>query len=193
MTQMTAISDIEQCSDVGALCTLLSEKTAAICRNVCEIAAIIRRLDELGAEVAIEDAMLPYYRLIACGSLSANAFTKLCGEPSLLECVRQLPVPIQEKLAAGEPVKVMEIGGDFRMVRPLDLTKRERQQVFRGKRLRTDAEQIGWLREKLESQNIKAAVSHAEVTVDRRRKGIVYEGRFFSLAELAGYVARLSQ
>ncbi len=187
------LTEIVKCDDVQRLCDALRCRSAAILHNVAEIAAIVRRLDELGADVTIDDAMLPYYRLIGHGQLSAKCFSALCGEPALLEKVRQLPMPLQEKIADGEPLKVMQAGGDCRMVRPIDMTTNERKQVFRGKRLRTDAEQIGYFRERAESQRAKAAVSEPnDITVDRKRKGIVVNGRFLSVSELANFVATLS-
>ena len=106
----------------------------------------------------------------------------------------RLPLPIQEQAADNEPFRVMQLDGSHRLVRPLDMTTRERRQVFHGKRLRSDTEQIGWLREQQEKDAAKVAVTvDRPITIDKRRCGIVANGLFIPLSELAGYVASLSR
>lgn len=180
--------------EVTSLLSELQECLLSWAQNVARMATIIKRLDELGAEVTIDNSILPYIRLIAHGQLSANAFTQLSCEPQLLDKVMRLPLPIQERAASNEPFRVMESNGDHRMVKPLDMTPRERRQVFAGKRLRSDAEQVGFLKDQAAKDTAKAAiVADSPVTLDRRRHGIVANGLFIPLAELAGYVASLSR
>lgn len=187
-------SQILNCEDTSLLLEALRDCQSQFFSQLSRMASIVRRLDELGVEVAIENSMLSYVRLIAHGQLSQSLFANWHCEPKLLDCARQLPLPIQEKVAENEPFKVMELDGDHRMVRPGDMTRNEMRQVFNGKRLRTDAEQVGWLRHQLDKARAKALPSPApDVAVDRRRKGIVANGVFISLSDLAGYVASLSR
>jgi hypothetical protein len=188
-------SQILECTDTKELIELLHEYAANTVSNVRMMAVIVRRLDELGVEVSIdENSLLPFVRLIAHGQLSPELFVTMMGDFPLLEKAMRLPIPVQERIANNEPMKVMEIGGGHRLVRPLDMTKRERSQVFHGKRLRNEAEQIGWLRDQRDKDDAKAAVTvDRPITVDRKRHGIVANGLFIPLAELAGYVASLSR
>lgn len=188
--------DVATCTDTKLLILELQQCTTDWLTNVAKMAAIVRRLDELGVEVQIENSLLPYIRLIAHGQLSANCFMACSGDVQLLERAMRLPLPIQEQIADNEPFKVMELGGDHRMVRPLDMTVRERRQVFHGKRLRTESEQIGWLREQSDKDRAKAipAVSDdSPVELDRKRRGIVVGGYFIPIAQLGAYVAELSR
>lgn len=187
-------SDILASSDTQLLLEALRECHGQFFKNLSRMAAIVRRLDELGVEVAIENSMLSYVRLIAHGQLSQSLFATWHCEPKLLECARQLPIPLQEKIADNEALKVMGLDGDHRMVRPGDMTQAEMKQVFAGKRLRTDAEQVGWLRERMQKIAAKSQPKEGPgVTLDRRRKGIVANGLFIHLTELASYVSSLSR
>lgn len=193
MVSALTLDDISSCNDTELLLSGLRECAESLLSNIMRTAAIVRRLDELGVEVAIENSLLPYIRLIAHGQMSANLFVALSGDPPLLEKAIRLPIPVQDQIANNEPFKVCELGGDHRMVRPLDMTARERNQVFRGKRLRTDAEQVGFLREHMERDAIKNKPDQERlITLDRRRNGIVVNGLFIPVAELAGYIASLN-
>jgi len=187
-------SEISNCNDVQTLLGWLRDCQASFFSQLSRMASIVRRLDELGVEVSVENSMLSYVRLIAHGQLSQELFATWHCKPALLDAARQLPIPVQEKIAHNEPLKVMTLEGDHRMVRPGDLTRKEMRQVFCGKRLRTDAEQVGWLRGHLEKLKAKSSpIDSPGVSVDRRRKGIVANGVFISLSELAGFVATLSR
>lgn len=75
---------------------------------------------------------------------------------------------------------------------PLDMTNREISQVITRGRLRSDQEQVGWLRERQDAQAAKQAVSDDEAyRIDRKRHGAVIEGHFFSRAALARILAEL--
>lgn len=194
MNRLTTFSAIGQCDSPSELLAELRECVQSWAGNVARMAAIVRRLDQLGVEVSIENSMLPYIRLIAHGQLSAAAFTNLMHDQPLLDRIARLPLPLQERAADNQPFKVMEANGDHRMVRPLDMTARERRQVFAGKRLRTDAEQVGWIKEQAAKDSSKRIITEERpVSLDRRRGGIVVSGLFIPLAELAGYVAALSR
>lgn len=187
-------SSISECSDVQALIGELRQCQMRFFSELGRMAAIVKRLDELGVEVAIENSMLSYVRLIAHGQLSQSLFATWHCEPRLLDAARQLPLPVQEKVANNDPFKVMELNGDHRLVRPGDMTRNEIRQVFSGKRLRTEAEQVGWLRHQLEKTAARTSrTDQPEVMLDKKRKGIVANGVFISLSRLAGFVSDLSR
>lgn len=189
-----SLVDIETCGDVSVLVEQLTICSGSILENIETMAKIIRRLDELGADVQIDNGMLPYIRLVAHNNLPASCVSALCGDTKLLDQVCRLPRPDQLKIASNEPLRVMEIGGDFRMVRPLEMTRAERQQVFGANRMRTDSEQIGFLREKIQRAQAKVPPpSPRPISIDRKRKGLVVGELFIPLSELAGYVSSLSQ
>lgn len=187
---------IAACDDVQLLLEELRSCQIRWLQELDKMASIVRRLDQLGVEISIENSLLPYIRLIAHGQLSSHLFLAWHCEPPLLEKAMRLPLPLQERIADNEPLKVMTVDGDHRLVRPGDMTLREIKQVFHRSRLRTDAEQVGWIRDQQLKATAKAGATPTEgdgVAVDRKRKGIVVNGRFLSLAELAGFVASLSR
>lgn len=185
---------ILECNDTATLLDGLRECTVDWMHNIAKMALYVRRLDELGVEVAIENSALPFIRLIAHGQLSANLYLALSGDGHLLERAMRLPMPMQERIADNEPLRVMLDSGDHRMVRPLDMTRNEQRQVFHGKRLRTDAEQVGWLADKAARDRAKQQPPDMpSVTVDHRKKGIVVKGVFIAVADLANYVASLNR
>lgn len=189
IARINASDDVEQLKDELASCLTMTLE------HILKMAAIVRRLDDLGVQVSIDNAMLPYIRLIGHGQMSAGLLVAFAGDTNLLEKARQLPLPIQESIARNEPVKVMEIGGDHRMVPPLELTARERRLVFAGKKIRSDSEQIGFLKELAEKDRSKQLQTGGEpaVRVDKKRCGIIANGLFIPVSELAGYVASLSR
>jgi hypothetical protein len=195
MQALAKTNQIDLCTDTDLLLEELRSCSLDLLRNVGRMAAIVRRLDELGVEVAIENSLLPYIRLIAHGQLAAESFVSLSGDAKLLERVIRLPLPLQEQIAQNEPLRVMDMGGDHRMVRPLDMSERERKQVFFGKRLRTDAEQIGWLREQFDKDRtrLSAKQSTPEIAIDRRRRGVVVNDTFIPIAQLAEWISALSR
>jgi hypothetical protein len=201
MTQMLVPREMQgelnrllACDDAQQLMAELESSLAVTLRNVVKIAAIVRRLEELGVEISLKLAILPLIRRIAYGQLVPELFVNLQGNSALLDRAASLPIPDQQRIADNTPVKVMMPDGDHRMVPPLSLTRREITQVFGKGKLRDDAEQVGWLRERMQMEQAKAATTgEAPVLLDRKRMGIVANGHFISVSDLARYVAELSK
>ena len=187
------LSAIAAETDPNALMAELTQCFEITVNHVIKLAALVRRLECLGVEIELQVAILPYIRRIAYGQIIPELFVAMQGDASLLARTSSLPIPDQKKIASGEPLKVMEHGGDHRMVVPLQLTNREIKQVFGKGRLRSDAEQIGWLRDQEESRRLKSvSVDVQDIILDKKRLGINVRGRFVSATDMAHYLAELT-
>lgn len=144
VTCLTTLDEIAVCESADVLIASLRSCAADLLNNIARMAAILRRLDELGAAVEIDHALFPYIRLIANGQLSASCLVACAGDAMLLEKAVTLPLDLQEKFAENEPFKLLEDDGGTRMVHPLDMTKKDLLQLFRGGKPRTDDEQKQW-------------------------------------------------
>lgn len=183
---------IRDSQDPEALLQELSRCLDTTLSNVITMAAIVKRLEELNYEITVHLPSLPFLRRIAYGQLAAELFASLQGEPLLLEKAAALPLPDQEKVARNVPLKVMEADGKHRMVPPRELTAAEINQLFANGRIRTDAQQVGWLRTRLQRAAAKGAPTPDDlVHVDKRRGGIQVGTRFIPRKELARYLAEL--
>ena len=140
LATLSTVDKIAACSDSEALLIALKQCAGDILRNIARMAAILRRLDELGVKVEIDHALLPYIRMIAKGSLSAECFMACSGDPELLTLATKLPPELQKKLAANEPFEVVSPGGEKRRVGALDMSRAELSQVFVANRERTEYE-----------------------------------------------------
>lgn len=172
----------------------LQESLESSVRHIVRMSLIVRRLDELGVQVELPIASLPYLRKIAHGNLSAELFVALDGHNTLLRAASTLPAPDQEKIAKNEPIKVMGLNGDHSMVPPLSMTTAQIAQVFGFGRIRSDAEQVGHLREKLQDKDAAAVKTVGDsVRIDRKRKGIIVGQTFIPLVVLQQHVAELTK
>jgi len=163
-------------------------------QHIVRMSAIVRRLDELGVAIELESSVLPYLRKIAHGNLSPDLFVTMQGNKCMLNIASTLPSPLQASIAKNEPVKVMELNGDHRLIRPLDMTTKQVSQVFAFGRIRSDAEQVGHLRERLQLKEAsKAGDSNEAVRIDRKRKGIIVGQTFIPLVVLQQHVAELTK
>lgn len=160
--------------------------------HVILMAAAVRRLDELGDDLSdVQIALLPQIRRLAYGQIVPELLVRLQGNPTLITRASGLPLPDQRRIAEGQPIKVLEAGGDHRMIPPLQLTRAEVRQVFAGDHLRDDAEQAAWLRQ--EKQRVpRTKRPDNEVYLDRKRGGIIVADRFISATDLAHYLAELT-
>lgn len=139
------ISEISVETDVQVLLTRLEALVAFTVHAVAEMGAIVRRLEELGHEVTIQLGIVHYLRLVGHGQLSAELLVNVQGNRLLLDQAMRLPLPMQQSIARNEPVRVMNAGGSHRMVPALELEDHEIRQVFFRGRMRTEAQQIGYL------------------------------------------------
>jgi hypothetical protein len=188
----TGNEDVMQSSDGTWLLAELQKSFDTSVQHIVRMAAIVRRLDELGVAIEVESSVLPYLRKIAHGNLSPDLFVTMQGNKSMLNIASTLPAPLQKQIAKNEPIKVMSTNGDFRMVPPLSMTTKEVSQVFAFGRVRDEAEQVGYLRGKLQEKEAPAPTGEI-IHIDRKRKGIVVGKTFVSLPELKSFVEALTK
>lgn len=158
---------------------------------IIRMAVLVRRLEELGTPVDLDIAILPIVRRIAYGQICPEVVITFQGDPLLMEKAAALPIPDQMTVATNAPIKIMERGGDHRMVAPLSMTRREISQVFGRGKLRSESEQVGWLRERMPEPKLKA-MDDGEIVIHQRRNGITVNGRFLSASDLAHYLSQLT-
>lgn len=191
------IEEINSCTDVKQLVAGIAEGLVVTIESVRLVAARILRLKELGHEITIEipqiGPLLGYYRSIAEGQLSPELLVACCGRMSLLRKAGTLPMSDQVKIANNEPVRVMQIGGEHRMVPALQLTNLEVSQVFGDRQVRSDAEQIGWLKDRATREVMKRqATSDDDVTLDSRSRTARIGTHVFTIAQLSRMIEKLS-
>jgi hypothetical protein len=185
--------DVMQSSDGSWLLAELQKSFDTSVKHIVRMAAIVRRLDELGVAIEMESSVLPYLRKIAHGNLSPDLFVTMQGHKSMLNIASTLPAPVQQQIAKNEPIKVMSTNGDFRMVPPLSMTTKEVSQVFAFGRIRDEAEQVGYLRGKMqEKATTDQACEEDAVKIDRKRRGIVVGKTFISFIELEHFYKALA-
>lgn len=188
-TELERIGSLE---DTTELRTLLVRSLGVTVEQVILMAAIVRRLEELGDDLTdLEISVFPLIRKVAYGQIVPELLVRLQGKPSLLRRAASMPLPDQRGIANGEPLKVIQPGGDHRMIPPLKLTAVETRQVFASDHIRDEAEQAAWLREREQNQPVKPPDSE-EIYLDRKRQGIVVAGRFISASDLAHYLSQLT-
>jgi len=187
------VQQILKSTDIEELKQVLQNHAQLALGNILMMAAAVRRLEELEMKVTLNLGILPYLRRIAYGQLSAELFITLQGDVGFLEKAASLPLPDQSQIADNKPLKVMELGGDHRMVPPLSMNGREIKQVIGRGKIRNEAEQIGWLREKAQSLRQPGPPPEKNsVVINRKKKGITVNGYFLSVSDLARYLSQLT-
>ncbi len=187
------VDEINSCENASQLNGMLNGFLLAGTKTIILVATIIRRLDELGEPVTVELSTVNLLRRVAYGQVHPELVAKLQGNSFLLERSSHLPILQQLAIANNEPIKVLELDGDHRMVPPLSLTQNMIYQVFGRSGFRNDSEQICWLRDRREAKKIREVEFENPITIDRKRKGIVCGGIFVPAAELARCVAELTK
>ena len=161
--------------------------------SIVRTALYIRRLEELGVtEFEINIPGLSYIRKIAYGQLLPELFLAALGRQRLLDRTSSLPMPDQRLVANNKPFKVMLDGGDHTMIPPLSMSSAVVSQVFHKGAVRDETEQVLYRREREERKLIEIdGDDRKHIKIDRRRGGIVVDGRFVSKAELVKLLADL--
>ena len=160
--------------------------------RIKRMAVCVTLLESKGVDVS-DVPMVHRLRLIASGQLLADLEYKYQGRGNILNRVAGLPLKDQQRLLSDEPLEVYTLEGgqpSFRHVKPVALGFREALQVFAVDHIRNEAEQIAYIRAKLP---VTPPSLEPQIVVDQKRKGIIACGIFISRAELAGYLARISE
>lgn len=190
-SEMTAeLKKIAKSDDAEWLLAQLSDALAITVKHVIKVAALVRRLDECGVDINIDFTLIPTLRKVAYGQVLPELIVTLQGADSLLRKAAALPINDQIKIAQNLPLTVMQTGGDHRVVPPLSMTTREIRQVFGSGKLRTEAEQIGWLSDEREKSQASKGV--AEVALDKKRGGIVVNGTLITASDMVRYLGELA-
>jgi hypothetical protein len=189
------LEEVATWTDVDRLTTYLEDAFSLSLKGVLCAAAAVKRLRELGAEITVGAGVVPFLERIAHGQVDPQLFLSLQGRPHLLKKVATLPLPLQKEFAADRPVKVWGLGGpdDVRDVPVSALRPSEISQVFDDGRLRSDGEQIGWLRERLQKQApAHEPIDEPAIKLDRKHKRVwIPNARYLSEAEIVGLLAEL--
>lgn len=136
-------NEIATCDSVDLLIDALWETSFDLLGNIERMAAIVRRLDELGAKVDFDtnNAILPYIRMVASGRLLAKCLAAMAAEPALLEQALQAPLDVQEKMASGSFFEFLERDGTVTEKILFELTQKDILQLFNNGKIRTIEEQ----------------------------------------------------
>jgi S1-C subfamily serine protease len=161
--------------------------------RLARMAAIVRRLDEAGAELdSLQGRMLSNLRRIASGTATPELVVACLGDGSRLTRVLALPGDVQDRVASNVAFPVACLGPDgnhtHRMVPVQSMNDTEFRQVFAADHVRDLGEQVSWQREAKRGPTVSGAV------VDRRRGGIVVTGKhvFLSKEQLKAFVRELA-
>lgn len=159
-------------------------------------AAIVRRLEDLGDNLEdLKTGMIGYLRKIAYNQLIPDLVVMCQGAPMLMSKVMTLPIPDQQKIVSGEPMRVMELtekGEEtHRLVPPLMLSSEQVRQVFGRECIRNDRQQVLYLRDQKQRFQ-QVTTDERGIVLDAKRGGIFVNGTFISKTELAQFVAKLT-
>lgn len=172
---VSELNIIGQSHDVEMLRGVVRNATRQLRDELLRLAVAMRRLEELGEPLG-EFESRPYVRKVGYGQLLPEVLIAFQEDKRLLDRVASLPLAEQRKLADGAAVKVMLLGGDSRMVPPLELSRGELKRVFGNGRLRTEAEQVGML---LEEESRPLAPEWHQAVEVKRGKGIQVRANTF--------------
>lgn len=159
---------------------------------------IVRLLEERGDDLSdLKIGILDYLRRIAYGQVTPELVVRYAQSPALLRTLAALPLPDQQKIAAGEPVRVVvrrpDGQFDHRMAEPLKLTRDQVAQVFGRGKIRDDAEQILLLEGRQEASGTpKAKARRAGVAADPGRGGLVVGRKFVDAGSVVSALAELT-
>ena len=148
--------------------------------HLVRLATIVRVLEERGEDLSeLRIGLLGYLRRIAYGQVLPEVVVRYAEFPLLIQRIAALPLPEQQRLGAGEPVKVMVAKDDHRLVDPLKMTRDQVGQVFARDHIRDEAEQLQLLQERTGRQRERKLPARRRVRADLERGGIVI-GRVYA-------------
>lgn len=189
------VQEIERMVDVAALRDMLLRAIGSEVEHVVRISTLVRRLEEMGE--SLEDfpcsTLLPWYRRVAYGQLMPEVLVQFGQHKALARRTMGLSIPEQRLIVCNGPIKVMEPGGDSRQVPAFDLSPRELKQVFDRDHLRTEAEQMAWIRDQQREAHMSqtGGGDEPEIKLDRRHGRIWIGKRAFSRKQILGWLADL--
>lgn len=166
--------------------------------NLLRLAMIVKALEDRGEDLSdLRVGMLAHLRRIAYGQTTAEVVVRFSGFPSLIGIIANLPMPDQQRLGAGEPVKLLVRGSngpEHRLVDPLALSREQARQVFARDHIRDESEQIVWLESPRNQPTKESRPRYRELgrhRVDIERQGLVVNRTFVPLEVLVQALAEL--
>ncbi len=201
MTALTVMATESSGLDLKAMSTddlkgALLECLRITARALRDAAFIVHELEERGEDLdALKMSWMKWLRLIAHGQVSADAVARFAGKVTLLDAVGGLPLPDQDRLAGGEPVRLLVYTTDgkptHRMADPRDLTPDQIRQVFDKRCIRNEAAQALYLDDKRQKAARAVPSAVGELKIDRERSGVMHGRKFIPLADLVAAVKAL--
>jgi hypothetical protein len=160
------------------------------------LALIVRTLEERGEDLSeLRVGLIGYLRKIAYGQVLPEVVVRFAEYPLLIRRISALPLPEQQRLAEGEPIKVFlrrddgEI--DHRLADPLKLTSGQVIQVFAADHVRDQQEQLLLLEDRRNRPAKKQGRVSSRVRADRERGGILVGRAFVAAADALAALADL--
>jgi len=139
-----SLSQVRESSDTEALITVFREAFTKSVEWLRLAAAAYCRLKSLGEPVPVSSRMGAIFERIEAGQLSPAFVWKTQGNALLYSRCHSLPVSVQERIAAGDPFRLLSDAGRERTVPALEMDGDQLRQVFARTRERSDAEQISF-------------------------------------------------
>ncbi len=103
--------------DMARFDAFLREHTESSERSIYLINCTLAAMDDAGlAHALMKRRIFQHYRAIATGKLSVTAMMALIGNAADIEAIKPMPIEWQERIAAGEKVKVVTKNAQGRLV-----------------------------------------------------------------------------
>lgn len=178
----------------AALVSTMAKTVAQLTR----LAWIVRILEERGEDLGdLKISLVPYLRQIAYGQILPEVVMRYGERPSLVRAISALPLPDQQRLAAGERVvlalRAPDGSVDHRMVDPLTLTSSQVARVFAKDRIRPVDEQLVMAEGEKPRKPKLLTVAVGPVRVDRKRNGLIVGRTFVPTAMVVDALAQLRE
>ena len=175
----------------------LAKHMADAAATYVRLATLVQILDERGEDLSdLRFSLIPWLRKVAAGQLAPQTIVRFGDRPLLFRQVSLLPIAEQERLAKGEPVKLVVwreggAGCDVRMMDPMHMRPEQIRQVFGDGALREDAEQIALLERRRAMPAPKQIQQAKRVRADRTRGGILVGRQFAPVGEVLAALVEL--
>lgn len=175
----------------------LAQQMKLTAGHILRLAMIVRALEERGEDLSdLKAGMLDYLRLVAHGQLLPEIVARYADMPMLISRMSAMPLPDQQRIADGEPVKliVMDAAGQIthRLMQPEKLARDQVTQVFGRNSLHDDQEQVAIIESRrTRPPKDRRIVQVGRIKADRERNGIVVGRQFIPVGQVLEALAAL--
>lgn len=161
-------------------------------------AAIVRRLREKNYPIPMKGDAIRTLDLIASGRLLPEVAEKWHHSPKLIRNAALMDEEQQLRITNDEPFQIADLEGTHRLVGPCDLTEDDITQLFDKDRLRSEQEQISWLRDQQRERQLRNAASvDSDIEIDTARGCVIIHGvhgdKKLTVTELGRIIAELGR